>query len=117
MRPVSSPHCSKTAPSAAPLPVQEKTTDYVVGFDELGGKDDFSTEVHLCAHLQAKACNMIQQGHSCLCDSLPTCIPTPGVYLGQRAGPKPYHPNTPDLKPGACGADAGEEVVCGWSHL
>lgn len=26
---------------------QEKTTDYVVGFDELGGKDDFQTEVSL----------------------------------------------------------------------
>lgn len=25
--------------------VQEKTTDYIVGFDELGGKDDFSTDV------------------------------------------------------------------------
>lgn len=24
---------------------QEKTTDYVVGFDELGGRDDFPTEV------------------------------------------------------------------------
>ncbi len=24
---------------------QEKTVDYVVGFDDLGGKDDFTTEV------------------------------------------------------------------------
>ena len=24
---------------------QEKTVDYVVGFDDMGGKDDFSTEV------------------------------------------------------------------------
>ena len=24
---------------------QEKTVDYVVGFDDVGGKDDFSTEV------------------------------------------------------------------------
>lgn len=26
---------------------QEKTVDYVVGFDELGGRDDFHTEVGL----------------------------------------------------------------------
>ena len=26
---------------------QEKTVDYVVGFDDLGGKDDFTTEVIL----------------------------------------------------------------------
>ena len=28
--------------------LQEKTTDYIVGFDELGGKDDFSTDVRSC---------------------------------------------------------------------
>lgn len=26
---------------------QEKTVDYVVGFDDMGGKDDFTTEVFL----------------------------------------------------------------------
>ena len=29
---------------------QEKTVDYVVGFDDLGGKDDFTTEVICCSH-------------------------------------------------------------------
>ena len=30
---------------------QEKTVDYVVGFDDLGGKDDFTTEVIMAASL------------------------------------------------------------------
>ena len=31
---------------------KEKTVDYVVGFDDLGGKDDFTTEVLLFSHMQ-----------------------------------------------------------------
>ena len=47
-----SPHHSTCSCSAeygrlcrAACDLQEKTTDYIVGFDELGGKDDFSTDV------------------------------------------------------------------------
>ena len=34
----------------------EKTTDYVVGFDELGGKDDFQTEVKFYRYGVAVIC-------------------------------------------------------------
>ena len=46
---------------------QEKTVDYVVGFDDMGGKDDFSTEVNTQI-LMSQTISPSQRGaHSKLC--------------------------------------------------
>lgn len=36
---------------------QEKTTDYVVGFDELGGRDDFQTGISILNYKHVEVIN------------------------------------------------------------
>ena len=39
---------------------QEKTVDYVVGFDDMGGKDDFSTEVKTHISVSQRADSLLR---------------------------------------------------------